>query len=233
VIAWKRLGRAQTPDGLELVLSQRGDEFRINADKFELMSSRLHGSEEELARLACAPLASTPAPRVLIGGLGLGYTLRAALDALPDSAKVVVAEIVPAVIEWNRTLLGHLAGRPLDDRRVQIEPRDVGAVLRTTVSRFDAILLDVDNSPHALTCKTNHILYQDAGIAAAKQVLRPAGVLAVWSAVPDPAFERRLRRAGLSAESVRVRARGDKGGSEHTIFLGRTQDFSGARRAGR
>jgi len=216
VIPWHTLGSARAPDGGELVLYQRGGEFVIRVDGRELMSSRAHGSEEEMARRACG----SGARDVLIGGLGLGYTVRAALDALPADARVVVAEIVPAVVEWNRGPLAHLAGRPLEDLRVSVEVADVGRVLRAG-RRFDAILLDVDNGPVALTRKANHALYGPTGITVAKSALRRGGVLAVWSAHRDDRFVSRLRKAGFTPEAVDVPARGVAGGPMHTIFFGR------------
>jgi len=216
VIPWQTLGRARAPDGGELVLYQRGGEFVIRVEGRELMSSRAHGSEEEMARRAC----TTDARDVLIGGLGLGYTVRAALDCLSADAHVVVAEIVPAVVEWNRGPLAHLAGRPLDDPRVSVEVADVGRVLRAG-RRFDAILLDVDNGPVALTRKGNHALYGATGLTCAKSALRRGGVLAVWSAHRDDAFVSRLRKAGFAPEAVDVPARGVAGGPMHTIFLAR------------
>jgi spermidine synthase len=216
VIPWQTLGRARAPDGGELVLYQRGGEFVIRVDGRELMSSRAHGSEEEMARRACGAATKD----VLIGGLGLGYTVRAALDVLPAEARLVVAEIVPAVVEWNRGPLAHLAGRPLDDPRASVEVGDVGRVLRGG-HRWDAILLDVDNGPVALTRKANHALYGPTGIATAKAALRRGGVLAVWSAHRDDAFMSRLRRAGFTVEATDVPARGVAGGPMHTIFLAR------------
>ncbi len=219
LIPWETLGRARTPDGGELVLYRRGGEFVIRVDGRELMSSRAHGSEEAMAHLACEGLAS--GARVLVGGLGLGYTVRAALELLPADAELVVAEIVPAVVEWNRGPLADLAGRPLDDRRVAVHEGDVGAAMRTR-GRFDAILLDVDNGPVALTRKANHVLYGPTGIALARGALRPRGVLAVWSAHRDDKFASRLRRGGFtSVEAVDVPARGRGGGPMHTIFLAR------------
>jgi len=158
--------------------------------------------------------------RVLIGGLGLGYTLRAALDALPADAEVVVAEIVPAVVEWNRGPLAHLAGRPLEDPRAMVHEGDVGRVMRSG-GRWDAIMLDVDNGPVALTRKANHALYVATGIATAKAALRRGGILAVWSAHRDDRFASRLRRAGFTVEVTDVPARGVAGGPLHTIFFAR------------
>jgi spermidine synthase len=219
VIPWETLGRGRAPDGGELVLYRRGGEFVIRVDGRELMSSRAHGSEEKMAHLACAGRGD--GARVLVGGLGMGYTLRATLNALPEGAKVVVAEIVPEVIEWNRGPLEQLAGSPLADPRVRVELADVGAVLRQTKARWDAVLLDVDNGPHALTRKANHVLYNDGGLAMIKATLRPGGMLAVWSSDPDRRFVGRLNKAGYKAETVAVPARGSAGGPLHTIFVGR------------
>lgn len=221
MIPWETLGRGRAPDGGELILYRRGGEFVIRVDGMELMSSRAHGSEEALADVACDGLLGKPGARVLIGGLGLGYTLRATLDRVAPDAKVVVAEIVPEVVAWNREHLGHLAGGPLDDPRSSVHVGDVGALLRTAKERFDAILLDVDNGPVALTRKANQGLYGDGGLAVAKRCLRPRGALAVWSAHPDRHFEGRMRKAGFAVETHEVAARGVAGGPRHTIFLGR------------
>jgi len=198
LIPWETLGRALVSPGSssELVLYRRGGEYVIRVDGRELMSSRAHGSEEAMATLACRSLG--PSSRVLVGGLGLGYTVRAALDSLPADAELVVAEIAPAVVEWNRGPLAHLAGRPLDDPRVTVHGADVAALLRAG-KRYDAILLDVDNGPAALTRKANQALYGDSGVATAKAALRPGGVFAVWSSDPDRRFTSRLRRAGFSS----------------------------------
>lgn len=221
MIPWETLGRARAPDGGELVLYRRGGEFVIRVDGMELMSSRAHGSEEELAELACAGLGDRSGARVLVGGLGLGYTLRATLDRVAADARVVVAEIVPEVVAWNRLHLGHLAGKPLDDPRAQVHVGDVGALLRGAKERFDAILLDVDNGPVALTRKGNQGLYGDSGLAVTKRCLRQRGALAVWSAHPDRHFEGRMRKAGFKVETHDVAARGVAGGPKHTIFVGR------------
>jgi spermidine synthase len=221
VIPWEILGRARAEGGAELVLHHRDGEFVIRANGRDLMSSQAHGSEEDLARLACAAFPGRDDPRVLVGGLGLGYTVRAALDLLPARAEVVVAELVPAVVEWNRGPLAPLAGRPLDDPRVRVEVADVSAYLAKATVRFDAILLDVDNGPEALTRKANQILYAAPGLETARRCLRRGGALAVWSAFPDDKFAHRLRRAGFSVEQHTVRARGARGGAKHTIFLGK------------
>jgi spermidine synthase len=182
------------------------------------MSSRMHGSEEALATLGCAHAATLMRPCVLVGGLGMGFTLRAALDSLPRAALILVAELVPAVVEWNRGALGALANRPLDDPRVRVETGDVGATLRSNRSRFDAVLLDVDNGPIALSAASNAGLYDDRGIAVARESLRPDGVLAVWSTSNDRRFERRLRAAGFSVTQERVHSRLNRG-PRNTIIV--------------
>ena len=220
MIPWQLLGEARTPDGTGLTLTRHDREYVIMADGKSLMSSRMHGSEQALATLALRGLGAT-APSVLIGGLGMGFTLRAALDALPGEATVLVAELVPAVVEWNRGPLAPLAGEPLRDRRVTVEIGDVAAILSTARERFDAVLLDVDNGPDAFTAATNAGLYGDQGLAAARDALKPGGVLAVWSAWEQRRFEQRLRYAGFDVRVERVRARLEKGGPKHTIFLAR------------
>jgi spermidine synthase len=202
VIPWEIVDRARAPDGVELVLARRDREWVVRAGGRVLMSSRAHASEEALARLA---LARAPRPReVLVGGLGLGFTLRAALDLLPADARVVVAELVPAVVAWNRGPVAELAGRPLDDRRVRVEAADVAVVAARSAGRLDALLLDVDNGPSALAHAANDRLYGAAGLAALRDALRPGGVLAVWSAGADPRFVARLGRAGFRAEAHAV-----------------------------
>jgi spermidine synthase len=218
---WELLGQTRTPEGEELSLTRQDREYVILASGKSLMSSRMHGSEEALAALACRDARTREAPSVLVGGLGMGFTLRATLDLLPSDATVVVAELVPAVVDWNRGPLGPLAGHPLKDPRVRIEVGDVGAALRAGTGRFDAILLDVDNGPAAFTASRNAALYDNAGVAAARAALKAGGVLAVWSAWEDRRFEQRLRYAGFAVEVERVRARLKKGGPRHTIFLGR------------
>jgi spermidine synthase len=180
----------------------------------------MHGSEEALATFACRQARTLEQPRVLIGGLGMGFTLRAALDLLPPDAVVVVAEMVPAVVEWNRGLLGPLAGQPLEDTRVRVEIDDIAITLRSRSGQFDAVLLDVDNGPTAFTTSNNAGLYDDRGIAAAFAALKMDGVLAVWSAREDRKFEQRLRHGRFAVEVERVRGRLKKGGPCHTIFLG-------------
>jgi spermidine synthase len=212
------IGRTQAADGTELVLYHRDGSYQIRVNGLELMTSRAHGSEDALARLACTGL-QTPAPQVLVGGLGMGFTLRAALDCLPARASVVVAEVFPAVVEWGRGPLAELAGRPLEDPRVAVEVADVKQVLSSSCERFDAILLDVDNGPDALTLAANDDLYQARGLRSIHRALRPGGVLAVWSADPDQAFARRMRRCGFTVRCETVRARAHGKGPRHTIFL--------------
>ena len=218
---WERLGEYDTPDGTRLSLMKHDRDLVILANGKMLMSSRMHGSEEELARLACTHLATATAPRVLVGGLGLGYTLRATLDLLPTGAAVVVAELVPGVVEWHRGPLGPLANHPLDDPRVIVTLGDVAVTMQNNAEGFDAILLDVDNGPDAFTATGNADLYANGGVAAAHAALRPDGVLAVWSAWEDRKFEQRLRWAGFAGTVHRMRARLKRGGPRHTIFIGR------------
>jgi spermidine synthase len=217
--AWEVLGEASTPDGTDIQLRRRDDEYLILANGKPLMSSRLHGSEEALATLGCSRARAMEQPRVLVGGLGMGFTLRAVLDVLPFDAVVTVAELVPAVIEWNRAPLAALAGHPLRDRRVRLQTGDVGFTLRGNAGGFDVVLLDVDNGPAAFTAADNVGLYDNGGVAAAFAALRPGGTLAVWSAWGDRQFEQRLRYHGFDVEVASVRARLRKGGPRHTIFL--------------
>jgi spermidine synthase len=217
---WELLGQTRAPDGADLSLTRRSGEYVILANGRSLMSSRMHGSEEALATIACARIGGRPEPRVLVGGLGMGFTLRATLDHLPGDAAVVVAELLPAVIEWNRGPLGPLAGHPLKDTRVEVVAGDVAVTLAASARAFDAILLDVDNGPAAFATSGNAGLYGDAGLAAARDALKPGGVLAVWSAREDRRFEQRLKYAGFRVEVERVRARLKQGGPRHTIFLG-------------
>jgi spermidine synthase len=202
----------------ELRLYQRGIEFSIWIENTELMSSRVFGSEEALAELACRKIATRKKPTILIGGLGMGFTLAAALRELGENARVVVAELLPAVVKWNRGPLADLAGRPLDDRRVEIRETDVARILKAERGAFDAVLMDVDNGPEGLTWEGNDWLYSISGLGAAFRALKPGGVLAVWSAHPDRGFTRRLRQSGFNVTEVPVRARAGKG-ARHLIWL--------------
>jgi len=210
-----------TVDGTELILHHRDDIYTIRVDGHQLMTSHAHGSEESLARLGCGHLADRRGARVLIGGLGMGYTLRAALDVLPDSATAVVAEVFPAVVTWCRGLLADLAGDPLADGRVKVIERNVIALLEREKGSYDAILLDVDNGPHALTLISNRRLYGESGLALIRARLGEGGVLAVWSAFPDKPFVRRLRKCGFEVHAETVCARDEGESPDHTIFLAR------------
>jgi len=220
MIPWKFLDSARVPgSSAELSLFARGGEFSIRVNGCELMNSRVHGSEDALAELACARIGSRPAPRILIGGLGMGFTTAAVLHRLDAESRVVVAELVPKVVEWNREFFGELTGRPLQDPRVTVREADVALILQTEHQAYNAILLDVDNGPEGLTRKSNNRLYTETGVKAAFAALKPAGLLAVWSAGPDVAFIKRLRGVGFAVEEVSVRARGPAGGSRHTIWI--------------
>ena len=214
------LGQTFLADGTVLKLIRRGDEYLILADSAILMSSRMHGSEEAMAAFACQGMRKLKRPSVLIGGLGMGFTLRATLDLVSADATVVVAELVPAVVEWNRGPLGPLAGHPLKDKRVRVETEDVAVTLHSGRGQFDAVLLDVDNGPTALTASNNARLYEKRGIAAAHAALKINGVLAVWAAREDRKFEQRLRDGGFEVQVRRVRGRLKEGGPPHTVFLG-------------
>ncbi|GMQ88071.1 MAG: hypothetical protein BMS9Abin08_1290 [Gammaproteobacteria bacterium] len=219
---WILLDSAQVPgNGGELRLYQRADEFSIKiVGGSELMNSRVHGSEDALAELACSRLMDCVKPRLLIGGLGMGFTLAAALRQVGDQAQLVVAELVPAVVAWNRGPLGECAGRPLQDPRVTVREVDVARILVTGQQEYDAVLLDVDNGPEGLTRKENDQLYSMNGLSEVYAALRPQGVLAVWSAGPDQKFSQRLRKVGFKVDEVRVRARGSKG-ARHIIWFAR------------
>lgn len=216
---WEALGETVTPDGTTLTLTRHTNDYVILANGKSLMSSRMHGSEEAMAALACHRARTVAEPSVLVGGLGMGFTLRATLDLLPPAATVILGELVPAVVDWNRGPLGSLAAYPLNDTRVRVAMGDVGATLRSSPGRFDAILLDVDNGPSAFTESGNAGLYDNQGVAVARAALKSDGVLAVWSAWEDRRFEQRLRYAGFSVQVERVRARLKQGGPRHTIFV--------------
>ncbi|MBD0414633.1 spermidine synthase [Oryzicola mucosus] len=220
MLPWIQLDRATIPgDGGALRLKRRGGEFSIMLGANELMNSRLSGSEEALATLSCERIAGRKNAGMLIGGLGMGFTLRAALGALPQDARVTVAELVPAVVEWARGPMAEIHKGTLDDPRVDIHIGDVGPLIRSATSAYDAILLDVDNGPDGLTRASNDGLYDRSGLQAARAALRPKGVLAVWSSGPDSAFTRRLREAGFSVDEVGVRANGKRGGARHVLWV--------------
>lgn len=219
MLPWIHLATASTPEGDTLRLLRRGDEFSIRLeDGNELMNSRLGGSEEALATLALDLLASRPAPRVLIGGLGMGFTLRAAQSVAPPDARLIVSEIVPELVEWAEEHMAAVFGDCLEDPRVEVKTGDVRTAISEAAGAFDAILLDVDNGPDGLTRGDNDALYGEAGLLAARRALTPGGVLAVWSAAPDPAFTKRLTRCGFDADVHTVRAGRTKRGSRHTIW---------------
>jgi spermidine synthase len=215
---WENLASAVTPDGTRLELRRHDRDYVIRAEGYDLMVSRAHGSEEAMVGLA---LPEPPADaRVLVGGLGMGYTLGAVLAVLPPAGSVVVAELIPEVVEWNRTWLGPLAGNPLDDPRTEVVVGDVAEVIRANAGRFDAILLDVDNGPGALTQRGNGWLYTRAGLAATYEALRPGGAYALWSVGHDAKFEGHLRTAGFMPSTHPVAAHGSRG-RRHVVFLGR------------
>jgi spermidine synthase len=223
MIARELIGTAQVPGGEELRLFAHGRDFMIVLDRNELMSTRMRGSEEALATMTLERLA-VPAPRLLVGGYGMGFTLRAALAARP-AVRVTVAELVPEIIEWARGPMAEIAAGCLDDPRVDLQMGDVSALIDDaadgTSDRYDAILLDVDNGPDALVHEQNRRIYSFAGLRAAKAALAPGGVLAVWSAARDPAFNRRLEKAGFRVEEVEVRARPNNKGPRHIIWFAR------------
>ncbi len=222
---FERLDEAVAPDGTVLTLYRHDGAYVIRVDGVELMSTRRHESEERLAELVCAPLQHTAAARVLIGGLGLGFTLRAALRTLRDDAHVTVVELVGAVIRWNKNPAYDLAAGALEDPRVSLLHDDVAHVLAASVGVFDSIILDVDNGADALTTAGNARLYHDAGIRATTAALRPGGRLAYWSAAVDPAFADAMHRAGLTVEATSARAHGT-GSARHALYVARRADES-------
>lgn len=218
--AWELMDSAPVPGNSGVVrLYQWGERFSVHVDGQELMASGVHGSEDALSEHACGRIAGRDEASALIGGLGMGYTLAAALRNLGADARVAVAELVPAIVAWNRGVLGHLAGHPLGDPRVLVHERDVTLLIKDPGQRYDAILLDVDNGPEALTSAGNNWLYSPVGLAAAWAALTPGGVLAVWSAWPDRSFTSRLGRADFLVEQIEVRARGRSGGRMHNLWL--------------
>lgn len=219
MVPWRELGRTRV-GSRDLILAQRGDEFAIRVGGAELMNSRQHGSEEALAKLGCAGLSKVSGARVLIGGLGMGFTARAALDSLPRDAKVTIVELVPEVVAWNREHLGDLARRPLDDKRVQVIVGDVADHMR---GPYHAVLLDVDNGPDAFTSPDNAKLYGMKGLIGWHKSLYPGGALAVWSVENDKGFTERMRAVGFDVRYEYVPSRpGSK--IDHVIWVGRRVD---------
>jgi spermidine synthase len=220
MIPWLQIDSARVPGAdVELRLMQRGDEFSMKLGQNELMNSRLSGSEEALATLACRRLEAVQAPHLLIGGLGMGFTLRAALAVLGSEARIMVAELVPAVIAWAKGPMAEVFGGSLGDPRAHILTADVADVIQSHASAFDAILLDVDNGPEGLIRKANDALYDLKGLKAIRRALRPGGVLAVWSSGPNPSFTKRLGDAGFDVSEVAVRATTKRRGARHVIWF--------------
>jgi spermidine synthase len=220
VIPWSLIDTARVPGGDgELRLMRRGAEFAITLGQNQLMNSRLSGSEQALATIACGRIKSLERPHLLIGGLGMGFTLRAALAVLGTGARIVVAELIPAVITWARGPMAEIFGDSLTDPRVSVREADVAELIRSRASAYDAILLDVDNGPDALARDANNALYDLKGLRAAYAALCPSGVLAVWSSGPDLKFTKRLRDAGFGVEEVKVRANGSRGGARQIIWI--------------
>lgn len=221
MIPWVQLDTAKVPGGDEFKLMQRGDEFWIMVGTNPLMTSRMAGSEEVLADVTCTPLSGKPAAKILIGGLGMGFTLRRAEALLGPDASIDVAELVPGIVAWARGPLTPVFKGCLDDPRVKIIEADVSKVIAEAKASYDAILLDVDNGPEGLSRPGNDRLYSGKGLCIAKTALKRGGVLAVWSAHPDAAFTKRLSQAGFAVEEVKARANGKRGGSRHLIWLAR------------
>jgi len=219
LIVRELIGTAPVPGGGELRLFRRGCDFMIVLDRNELMNSRMSGSEAALATLACDRLAGRKAVRILIGGYGMGFTLRSALAALGADAVVTVAELVPEIVAWARGPMRELTAGCLADPRVRLIEGDVATPIAVGAGAYDAILLDVDNGPDGLTRTANDRLYSPAGLEAAKAALRPGGVLAIWSAAPDKAFARRLSQSGFAVEEVGLRARPNGKGPRHVIWF--------------
>lgn len=220
MIPWEEIERAEVPGGEEeVILRKRGTEFSIRVAATELMNSRIHGSEDALAELTCSRISRKPGRRILIGGLGMGYTLAAALQHSGDDSLITVAELIPAVIRWNREHLGHLAGNPLADGRVFVRQEDVAKTITREKSIWDAIILDVDNGPDGLTRKVNDRLYGLSGLKNAFLALRTGGVLSIWSSGTDEQFTSRLKQCRFQTEIVTVRARKPGKGARHTIWL--------------
>jgi spermidine synthase len=220
MIPWLQIDTARVPGAdVELRLMRRGADFSMMLGQNELMNSRLSGSEEALATLTCKRIEAVESPHLLIGGLGMGFTLRAALAVLGSGARIMVAELVPAVIAWARGPMAELFGDSLSDPRARILSADVVEVIQSHPSAFDAILLDVDNGPEGLIRKANDALYDLKGLKTIRRALRPGGVLAVWSSGPNALFSRRLRDAGFDVNEVAVRATAKRRGARHVIWF--------------
>ena len=214
----ERLGEARTPNGTRIELYRHDGAYLIRADGIELMSTRRHLSEDRLAEVACAPYRSAAGARVLIGGLGLGFTMRAALRALRDDAEVLVAELLAEVIEWNANPAYELSAQAMRDPRTRIVHDDIVNVLSANAGGFDAIMLDTDNGPDGMLMSENARLYAMRGIATTVSALRPGGTIAYWSVADDPKFLDMLRRSRLAVETLRVRAH-DTAGPMHTLYV--------------
>ena len=219
MIQRERLDSAQVPGGEELVLYRHDRDFMIVLGHNELMSTRKWGSEEALATMAAERIKGVKAPHVLIGGYGMGFTLRAALQVLPPQARITVVELVPEIIEWARGPMAEIAAGCLDDPRVHLMQGDVATWIAGAPGEYDAILLDVDNGPDGLVREENNSLYTGSGLREAKSALRPGGVVAIWSAGPDPAFTRRLQKTGFAVDEVKVAARSNGKGPKHVIWF--------------
>ena len=217
---WELIDSTLIPGGqLLMELAKNGDDYSICVDGKELMNTRMHGSEESLAELGCKHMQGKPGGRVLVGGLGMGFTLAATLRHVGPKAQVEVAELVPDVVQWNRDFFGSYAEHPMKDPRVIVDIADVADVLRNKPNHFDAILLDVDNGPSGMTQEKNSWLYWPEGLQIISDALRTGGVLAVWSAYPDRAFHRRLVSVGFKVSEHRVGARTNGGGGRHVIWV--------------
>lgn len=220
MIPWEKIDQAEVPGGQGIVtLGRRGAEFSIRTAGIELMNSRVHGSEEALAELTFIRIKQKPDLKILIGGLGMGYTLAAALRHSKPDTRITVSELIPAVVRWNREYLGHLAGMPLEDSRVSVEEEDVATLIQKRKSFWDAILLDVDNGPDGLTRKPNDQLYSPSGLKISFSALCTGGILSVWSCGPDPGFTRRLEACGFQTQTISLGARKSQKGGRHTIWL--------------
>lgn len=230
MVPWKKLGRGAVPgDGPDLVLYSRGEEYSIRVGAVELMNSRVYSREDALSKRGCDQVRDRKRARVLIGGLGMGYSTITALESLGPDAEVVVAELVPDIVRWNREVFGHLAGHPLNDRRTTLREADVASVIREQKGAYDAILLDVDNGPEGLTRRSNDWLYSDTGIGYARDALRPGGVLGYWSAATDRAFVKRLHRASLLVDEIEVRSQSRGQGARTVLWFAKRYGSIAAR----